>query len=324
MKIVIPGGSGQVGGVLARAFHADGHEVTVLSRRPVTDVPWRSLPWDARTVGAWADAVDGADVLINLAGRSVNCRYHSKNRREIRDSRVDSTRVVGEAIARAARPPRTWLQASTATLYAHRYDAPNDEASGRLGGSEPDVPETWRFSIEVVRAWEQALDAAPTPQTRKVKLRSAIVMSPDAGGAFDTLLGLVRRGLGGCAGDGRQYVSWIHHEDFVQAVRWLIDHPDIEGAVNLASPHPLPNADFMRALRQAWGIDFGLPATEGMLRIGAFFLRTETELLLKSRRVVPGRLQSAGFRFRYPDWPDAARDLCRQWRHRSSSGGEAP
>jgi uncharacterized protein (TIGR01777 family) len=319
MKIVIPGGSGQVGTVLARAFHADGHEVTVLSRRPVAAASWRSLAWDARTVGAWADEVDGADVLINLAGRSVNCRYHSKNRREIRDSRVDSTRVVGEAIARAARPPRTWLQASTATIYAHRYDAPNDEAGGLIGGSEPDVPETWRFSIEVVRAWERALDAAPTPQTRKVKLRSAIVMSPDAGGAFDTLLGLVRRGLGGRAGDGRQYVSWIHHEDFVHAVRWLIDHPDIEGAVNIASPNPLPNADFMRALRDAWGTGFGLPATEGMLRIGAFFLRTETELLLKSRRVVPGRLQSAGFAFRYPDWPDAARDLCRQWRRRRGS-----
>lgn len=320
MKIVIPGGSGQVGGMLARAFQADGHDVTVLSRHPMADAPWRSVLWDARGLGAWTNVVDGADVVINLAGRSVNCRYHSRNRRQILDSRVDSTRVLGEAIARAARPPQVWLQASTATIYAHRYDAPNDEATGALGGSEPDAPNTWRFSIEVARAWERALDAAPTPRTRKVKMRSAMVMSPDAGGVFDTLLGLVRRGLGGRSGDGRQFVSWMHHEDFVEAVRWLIHQQDIDGAVNLAAPNPLPNAEFMQALREAWGIGFGLPAPDLLLKIGAFFLRTETELVLKSRRVVPGRLRNEGFSFRHPDWPEAARSLCREWRHQHRAG----
>ena len=313
MKIVIPGGAGQVGTILARAFQQDGHEVVVLSRSPGT-APWRVAPWDARTLGEWAREIDGADVVINLAGRSVNCRYNARNRREILDSRVDSTRVIGEALARASRPPGVWLQASTATIYAHRYDAPNDEATGILGGAEPDVPETWRFSIDVTRAWEQALDDAPTPRTRKVKMRAAMVMSPDRGGIFDTLLGLVRRGLGGRAGNGRQYVSWIHHLDFIRSVRWLIDHEAIAGAVNLAAPNPLPYADFMRALRQAWGIPFGLPATEWMLAIGVRLLGTETELVLKSRRVIPGRLLAEGFSFEFPSWPEAARDLCAAWR----------
>ncbi len=313
MKIVIPGGSGQVGTILARAFQQDGHEVVVLSRTPGA-APWRTALWDARTPGDWVREVDGADVVINLAGRSVNCRYDARNRREILASRVESTRVLGEAVARAARPPGVWLQASTATIYAHRYDAPNDEATGILGGAEPDAPETWRFSIDVARFWERALDEAPAPRTRKVKMRAAMVMSPDRGGVFDTLLGLVRRGLGGRSGDGRQYVSWIHHVDFVRAVRWLIGNGAIEGAVNLAAPNPLPNADFMRALREAWGISLGLPATKWMLEIGALFLGTETELVLKSRRVVPGRLLQEGFTFDFPAWPEAARDLCAAWR----------
>jgi NAD dependent epimerase/dehydratase family enzyme len=151
------------------------------------------------------------------------------------------------------------------------------------------------------------------PRTRTVLLRSAMTMSPDRGGVFDTLLRLVRWGLGGASGDGRQYVSWIHDRDFVRAVYWLIDH-DLAGPVNLAAPHPLPNAEFMRALRDAWGIGFGLPAARWMLEVGAFALRTETELILKSRRVVPGRLLESGFTFHFRTWPDAAADLCRRWR----------
>jgi uncharacterized protein (TIGR01777 family) len=313
MKIVMPGGSGYVGTVLARAFHDDGHDVVVLSRRPEAR-PWRVVRWDGATLGPWAAELDGADVVINLAGRSVNCRYTAENRRAILESRVLSTRAVGEAIALAGRPPRVWLQASTATIYAHRYDAPNDEASGVIGGNEPDAPGSWRFSIDVARAWERAFDEARVDRTRKVTLRSAMVMNPDAGGTFDTLLGLVRRGLGGAFGNGRQFMSWIHHEDFTRSVRWLIDRDDIDGVVNIASPHPLPNAAFMRTLRAAAGAPFGLPASEWMLTLGAVFLRTETELILKSRRVVPGRLLEGGFRFHFPAWQDAARDLCLQWR----------
>src|SRR3954470_19705377 len=313
MKLVIPGGSGQVGTLLARTFQQDGHEVVVLSRSAAT-TPWRTVRWDAATLGSWADELDGADAGINLAGRNVNCRYNPANRRDIKESRINSTRIVADAIARAKRPPPVWLQSSTATIYAHRFDAPNDEATGILGGTEPRVPDTWRFSIDVAKGWERALDEAPAPQTRKVKMRAAMVMSPDRGGIFDTLLGLVRRGLGGRAGDGRQYVSWIHHVDFVRSVRWLIDHDAIDGAVNLAAPNPLPYADFLRALREAWGIPFGLPATKWMLEIGARLLGTETELVLKSRRVVPGRLLQEGFTFDFPAWPEAARDLCAAWR----------
>jgi uncharacterized protein (TIGR01777 family) len=318
MKIVIPGGSGQVGTILARHFHQGGHEVVVLSRSAHRQAPWRVVPWDARTRGEWAKELDGADVVINLAGRSVNCRYTPTNRREIVESRVLSTQIVGEAIAECARPPRVWLQSSTATIYAHRFDAPNDERTGILGGNEPNAPDTWRFSIEVATAWEKALDAAQTPQTRKVAMRSAMTMSPDRGGVFDVLLGLVRRRLGGRAGDGRQFISWVHEADFIAAVEFLIQHDELSGPVNIAAPEPLPNAEFMRALRKAWGVRLGLPASRGMVELGAWAMRTESELVLKSRRVVPGRLLEAGFVFRFPKWPEAARDLCRQWRERRS------
>jgi uncharacterized protein (TIGR01777 family) len=313
MKMVIPGGTGQVGTLLARAFVADGHEVVVLSRNP-GKAPWRVAGWDGETVGDWAAEMEGADAVINLAGQSVNCRYYAENRRRIKGSRINATRAVGQAIVRAARAPRVWLQASTATIYAHRYDAPNDEATGILGGSEEDAPDTWRFSIDVAKSWEQAANNFTTPQTRKVLLRSAMVMSPDPGGVFDVLLRLVRWGLGGASGDGRQYVSWIHDRDFIRAVYWLMEHPELAGPVNLASPNPVPNAEFMRTLREAWRIGFGLTAVNWMLEVGAFFLRTETELILKSRRVVPGRLLQSGFLFRFPVWAEATSDLCHRWR----------
>jgi uncharacterized protein len=313
MKIILPGGTGQVGTLLARAFHEAGHEVIVLSRRPATSA-WRVVRWDAETLGEWAAELEAADVVINLAGRSVNCRYTSENRRVIKESRVASTQVLGQAIAQAASPPRVWLQASTATIYAHRYDAPNDEATGLIGGSEPDQPSTWRFSIEVAQAWERAATEAKTPHTRQVLMRSAMIMSPDRGGIFDTLLRLVRFGLGGPVGDGRQYVSWMYDQDFVRAVFWLIEHDDIEGIVNLAAPNPLPYSEFMRHLRAAWGMPIGLPAIKWMVEIGAFLMQTESELALKSRRVIPGRLLQAGFSFQYPTWAEAARDLCQRWR----------
>ena len=312
MKVVIPGGSGQVGTIVARALHADGHDVVVLSRQPRTS-SWRTVAWDGATAGPWVTEVDGSDVVINLAGRSVNCRYTPDHRQEILESRVKSTRAVGAAIEQAHRPPRAWLQASTATIYAHRYDAPNDEATGVIGGHEPGAPDTWNFSVDVAQAWERALEDAATPNTRKVALRSAMTMSPDVGGIFDTLLALVRRGLGGTASDGRQFVSWIHFEDFIRAMRWLVDHDEIDGAVNLAAPHPIPNEEFMRTLRAASGTRVGLPASKWMLEIGAVIMRTETELVLKSRRVTPGRLLQGGFAFHYPIWSTAARDLCQRW-----------
>jgi uncharacterized protein len=310
VKIVLPGGSGQAGAILRRSFTAAGHDVVVLSRSPGAG----EVAWDGRTVGAWARELEGADAVVNLAGRSVNCRYTPANRRAIMESRVESTAAVGQAIAACAEPPRVWLQASTATIYAHRYDAPNDERTGILGGDEPDVPDTWRFSIDVARMWEHELDAAVTTRTRKVAMRSAMIMSPDRGGVFDVLLGLVRRGLGGTIGDGRQYVSWLHDEDFARAVQFLIERDDLAGPVNLASPSPLPNREFMRALRDTWGIRVGLPAPAWLLEVGTFVMRSESELVLKSRRVVPGRLLDAGFEFRHATWKEAARDLVARWR----------
>jgi len=278
------------------------------------------MPWDARTLGAWASEIDGADVVVNLAGRNVNCRYTPANRQAIMDSRVDSTRVIGQAIAKAKQPPRVWLQSSTATIYAHRYDAANDETTGIIGGNEPDAPASWAFSIAVATAWEQAALDAATPQTRTVLLRSAVTLSPDRGGIFDVLLGLTRWGLGGTNGDGRQYVSWIHDQDFIRAVDWLIAHPSISGPVNLAAPEPLPNAEFMRTLRAAWQTRIGLPASRWMLSLGALLMQTETELILKSRRVIPGRLREHGFEFRFPTWSGAAKDLCQRWREHIRKG----
>ncbi len=308
LRIVIAGGTGHVGRLLAAHFLAQGHKVTPVARhaQPAT---WPVLLWDGQSLGDWAGAIDGADVVINLAGRSVNCRYTEGNRREIKESRVRSTQLIGQVVAQAARPPDLWMNASTATIYRHALDRPMDEATGELGGNEPGAPSTWKFSIDVATGWEQAFFTALTPGTRKVALRSAMVMSPDRGGIFDTLRGLVSKGLGGRAGSGQQFVSWIHELDFVNAIDFLIARRDVSGCINICSPNPLSNRDFMAALRQACQVGWGLPAAKWMLEIGAVLLRTETELILKSRRVVPRRLLDAGFKFRYPYWPEAARDL---------------
>ena len=315
LRIVVPGGSGQVGRLLAEHFHAQGHMVTVLSRSP-RPMPWRTVAWDGSGAarGAWVDELAGADVCVNLSGRSVNCRYTAANRREIYDSRIGTTRRLNEVIAAMPNPPRLWLNASTATIYRHALDRPMDEVTGELGGHEPEAPATWNFSIQVAQDWEKAFLSTPTPRTRKIAMRSAITLSPDHGSVFEVLLNLVRWGLGGTVGTGRQYVSWIHGEDFVRAVDWLIAREDFSGVVNLASPNPLPNEDFMRALRQAWGARMGLPASGLVLELGCLLMRTESELVLKNRRSVPGRLLESGFEFRFPEWPDAVRDLVARWR----------
>jgi uncharacterized protein (TIGR01777 family) len=270
--------------------------------------------WDGTTLGPWAEALDGADVVINLAGRSVNCRYNASNRRSIKDSRTVTTRLVGAAIAAARKRPRMWLNASTATIYRHALDRPMDERTGELGGNETGVPETWNFSIDVARSWEEAFFSADTGAVRKVALRMAIVMNPEPGGTFELLSGLVRKGLGGTNGSGEQFVSWLHDADLASAVDFLIARDDIDGPVNLSAPNPLPNRDFMRDLREAWGVRFGLPATEWMLEVGAFLLGSETELILKSRRVIPTKLHEAGFVFAFPTWSIAAADLVRRAR----------
>jgi len=327
MKIVIPGGSGHLGQLLVRDLAARGHELVVLTRGGggvAADARARSVRWDGRAGGPWERELDGADALVNLAGRSVDCRYTKENLRTMLDSRVESTRALGAACAAAARPPRVWLQASTATIYAHRFDAPNDEAHGVLGGEEPDAPPYWRWSIDIARAWEAALEERALPATRRVALRTAMVMSITPGGVFEVLQRLTRLGLGGTMAGGRQYLSWIHERDFVRAVAWLLEREDLAGAVNLCAPEPLPQRDFARTLRAACGVPIGLPAAAWMLELGALFLRTDTELLLKSRRVVPARLLASGFEFHFPSWAAAASELVARKRGRAREGLDEP
>ncbi|MGA8439652.1 MAG: TIGR01777 family oxidoreductase [Candidatus Sulfotelmatobacter sp.] len=313
MKIVAAGGSGQIGTLLARHFHGQHHQVVVLARSPRT-APWRVVEWDGSTLGDWTGELERADVLINLAGRSVNCRYTPANRTTIKESRLQSTVLLGRAVARLVHPPCLWMNASTATIYRHALDRPMDEDTGEIGGNERNCPSSWRFSVDVATSWEASFFSAFTPRLRKVALRSAMTMSPDPGGIFATLLHLVRFGLGGTAGSGEQFVSWIHDLDFIRSIEFLIAHEELDGPINLAAPSPVPNREFMQALRQAWGTRVGLPAPQPMLELGALLLRTETELILKSRRVVPGRLLGAGFDFYFPAWPKAARDLVERWR----------
>ncbi len=320
LRIVLPGGSGQVGRMLAQYFQERGHHVAVLTRLPYAET-WQTVRWDGETVGPWTEYLEGADVCINLTGRNVNCRYTAANRAAIYESRIRSTRILGEVVAGLADPPGVWLNASTATIYRHALDRDMDEATGELGGHEwmtarRRVPQTWNFSIRVAKDWEAAFFAAPTPRTRKVALRSAITFSPVPGNAFGILLNLVRFGMGGAQGNGRQYVSWIHELDFARAVEFLMAREDISGPVNVASPHPLPNREFMAILREACGIPNGFPAPRPLLELAAVFLRTESELVLKSRRVVPARLLEAGFQFEFPKWAEAAEDLVHRWRHR--------
>jgi uncharacterized protein (TIGR01777 family) len=329
MRIVIAGGTGQVGGLLRRALVGRGHEVAVLSRRPEQlESRVRHVVWDGRTLGSWADEIDGADAVVNLAGRTVSCRYTDANLRQMMSSRVDSTRVVGQAIARAESPPKVWLQMSTATIYADARsrsdDRPHDESNGFFGGEEADVPLYWEYSVRIARRWEETQAEADVPSTRRVALRTAMVMQPDRGGVFDYLSWMAKLGLGGPVAGGRQYISWIHGDDFVRVVEFLLEREDLDGPFIVAAPDPVQQRDFMRSLRRAWGGRPGLPATRLMAEIGAFALRTDTELLLKSRRVTPQRLLDAGFSFDHPRWDAAAKDLVAQTRARRRSSASKP
>jgi uncharacterized protein (TIGR01777 family) len=319
LKVIIPGGTGSIGTVLARHFHAAGDEVTVIARSAAPSAPWRTIAWDGATLGPWTDAIDGSDVVINLAGRSVNSRYTPDNRRIIVESRTVTTRLVGQAIAAAKSPPRVWMNASTATIYRHALDRPQDEDTGELGGDEPGAPPKWNFSIDVATAWERAFIDSAAHGVRKIVLRMAIVMEPYTHSTFALLSGLVRKGLGGRNGSGSQMVSWVHDADLARSVEFLIAREEIDGIVNISAPNPVPNRDFMRGLRDAWGVKIGLPATEPMLRLGAFLMGSETELVLKSRWVLPTRLLESGFTFAFPTWPDAARDLVRRSKNEASS-----
>jgi len=263
------------------------------------------VAWDPCRLGAWEKELEGAAAVINLTGKSVNCRYNERNQQAILDSRLNSTLVLGEAIRRCTQPPPLWLNASTATVYRHNFGDPWDES----GETEPTPEAKDRFSVEVALAWEQALNDVTTPHTRKVAMRIAMVLGLGKNSVFPVLRRLARIGLGGRMGSGRQFVSWIHETDFCRAIEWLITHTGIQGPVNLTAPNPLPNDEMMRILRKLCGAPFGLPAANWMLEVGAFVLRTETELILKSRRVIPGRLLKACFEFQFPGFRDAVQEL---------------
>jgi uncharacterized protein (TIGR01777 family) len=305
-RIILAGGSGFLGRELAVFFSKQNWEVVILTRHPASaHAGVREVHWDAKTLGAWVKEIDGSIAVVNLTGKSVDCRYTIRNRNEIIRSRVESTKVIGEAIGQCAHPPGLWLNASTATIYKHTFEKPWNE-SGEVGSTREAHDE---FSVEVALAWEKALTEAHAPSTRKVALRTTLVLGRARNSVFPVLRRLTQCGLGGKMGSGDQYVSWIHVRDFCRAIEFLIAHQKIQGIVNLAAPGPATNQEMMEMLRKVCGAPIGLPSPKWLLEIGAFFLRTETELILKSRRVIPGRLLDAGFTFDFPLLRDAFDDL---------------
>lgn len=311
-KVILAGGTGTMGLILQQHFAERGDEVVVLTRRPPLTPPngedlrilkqhpqARMIPWNGKTPGAWAAELENADVVVNLAGRSVDCRYTAENKVLILNSRTDATRVLGEAIAACAHPPKLWINLSSATVYRHAEDRPMDEFTGELGSD---------FSPQVVLAWEKEFFAHKLEGVRQVAVRCAMVFSPH-GGAFPRFTQLTRVGLGGHHASGKQYVSWVHEADVSGFFQWLIDTPTVDGSINLAAPNPLRETELMRALRERIKplVAFNVP--KWMLSIGAVLLRTETELVLKSRRVVPTRALQLGFAFKHEHVASALDDL---------------
>lgn len=303
-KLIIPGGSGFLGLQLARHFGAKGWMVYILSRQKKTsEGNIHYLHWDGKTLGAWAKEIDGADALVNMAGRTVNCRYNETNKKQILDSRIDSTRILGEAVAQATTKPKVWINSSSATIYQDtRGSLPaNNEYDGKIGTD---------FSMNICKAWEKEFKAAPSDRVRKIALRSAIVIGKEPGGAMEYLINLSKLWLGGTQGSGQQFISWVHLEDFGRIVDFLIEQEHISGVINCAAPNPVTNQTFMKELRTAVGRSWGLPVPKFLLEVGAIFLRTQTELVLKSRKVVSKRLEEEGFQFKYARIQTAFKEIC--------------
>lgn len=291
-KLILAGGAGFLGQALSRHFVRAGYDVVVLTRRAKADCDGvRYIEWDARTGGAWCHELEGAYAVVNLVGRSVDCRYTEQNKRIILESRIASTALLGQCMRDCAQPPQFWINAASATIYADtRGNAPaNTEDAGVIGRG---------FSVEVCQAWEAEFNRWQLEQTQQFCLRVAITLGAD-GGALVPLRALTRLGLGGAQGDGQQFVSWLHVDDFVGIIERILNGGLSAGLYNCASPHPLLNRDFMRALRAAYRMPFGVRLPKGLLAFGAWMIRTETELVLKSRKVYPERLLQAGYVFQH-------------------------
>lgn len=299
-KLIISGGSGFLGSLITDYFGDKFEEIVLLSRkRKPPKNKCRTVVWDAKTFSGWEKEFENADVVINMAGRSVDCRYTNRNKQLIMNSRVDSTRIIGKAIEQCKNPPHVWLNSSTATIYRHALETKMTEDQGEIGTG---------FSVHVAKAWEQAFFSSRTPQTRKVSLRTAIVLGKE-GGALQPIKKITQLGLGGKQGSGKQKFSWIHQDDFVRSIDFLIQHIDFEGVYNIVAPEPSTNEELMRFMRDILQVPLGIPSPKPILEVGAFLIRTETELLLKSRNVIPQRLVQRGFSFKYSDLKAALTDL---------------
>ncbi|TCJ19018.1 TIGR01777 family protein [Flaviaesturariibacter flavus] len=299
-KLILAGGTGYLGTVLARHFRFNCREIVILTRRRLAGHDnVRYVEWDGRTAGDWCTELEGADAVVNLCGKEVDCRYTPVAQAGILRSRLEPTRAIGSAIRACSTAPKLWINLASATIYRHAEDRPQTESDGEYGSG---------FSVDVCRAWEAAFFEAETPATRKVALRTSFVLGR-SGGAFAKLRGLVLAGLGGHQGNGRQKVSWIHEQDFARIVEWLLEQPGADGAYNISTPKPVNNRELMRTIRKAYNIPFGISSPAWLLGIGARIIGTEPELILKSRWVLPARLEAEGFRFYYENLEPAINDI---------------
>ena len=298
-KLIVAAGTGFLGNVLIQHFKNKFEEIIVLTRgKSETKNRIKYINWDAKSFSGWEKELENADVVINLAGKSVDCRYTEKNKAEILASRIDSTKILNEAILQCKNPPKHFINSSTATIYRHSEDKEMDEYTGEIGND---------FSMNVAKTWEKTFYEVETPKTLKTAIRTSIVLGKN-GGAFIPLKKLSQFGLGGKNGNGQQYISWIHEKDFARAVEFIIEK-ELSGSINVVSPKPIRNETFMKKLQKAIGIPFGLPISKSMLEIGAKIIKTETELVLKSRNVIPKRLTENGFEFEFGDLEKTFKNL---------------
>ncbi len=305
-KIIIPGGSGFLGRCLSKWFYKRGYLVVIFSRNHHSFEYAKTVIWDGKSLGSWIKELEDASALVNLTGRWVNCRYNKKNRDDIMNSRVLSTRILGEAITKCQNPPPVWLNSSTATIYLHRYDTPNDEYNHIIA---PHKDAKDLFSVDVAQSWEREFESINLQHIRKNILRTSFIFGSEPGGVYETMRKLVLLRLGGKMGNGEQYVSWLHTDDFCNIIQWLIENNKSQGIYNLCTPNPLPNKEIMGTIRKILNVSYGFSPTNWMLELGAFILRTETELIVKSRYVYPKRLLEEGYQFLFPDFEQAIRNI---------------